>query len=146
MSNYLLLRQTSGVFSGFRASAQDRHAMENRRLCSCEINVRLYRDILVLVRMPVASFTCIIFWTSGWTLTKLAKIHFLESGKSLLDFGDLDLIFKGTQALWNVKFWPESRVSAHYLFARLYILFHRDTIKSWLDFGEHDVIFKVTIL
>ena len=32
----------------------------------------------------------------GWILTKLAQKHYWEEIQSLLDFGDLDLIFKVT--------------------------------------------------
>ena len=49
------------------------------------------------------SFPCIIFWTSPWILTKLAYVHRWKEGKSWLDFGYLDLIFKVTVALWLVS-------------------------------------------
>ena len=42
-------------------------------------------------------------WTNGWILTKLAQTHYWEGGKKWLDFGDLDLIFKVTPALWNFQ-------------------------------------------
>ena len=36
-----------------------------------------------------------------WNLTKLAQLHHWDGGMKWLDFGDLDLIFKVTLALWN---------------------------------------------
>ena len=43
------------------------------------------------------------FRTNGWILTKLAQTHYWEGRKKWLDFGDLDLIFKVTPALWNFQ-------------------------------------------
>ena len=34
--------------------------------------------------------------TNGWNLTKVAQIHHKDRAKKLLDFGDLDFIFKVT--------------------------------------------------
>ena len=48
----------------------------------------------ILIR--IASCLLSVFWTSGWVLTKLAQTHYLDEGKKLLDFDDLDLIFKVT--------------------------------------------------
>ena len=45
-----------------------------------------------------------ISWINRWNLTKLAQIHHWDWGKKWLDFGDLDLIFKVTPALWNSNF------------------------------------------
>ena len=45
-----------------------------------------------------------ISWINSWNLTKLAQIHHWDRGKKWLDFGDLDLIFKVTPALWNSNF------------------------------------------
>ena len=53
------------------------------------------------VHVRVASCLHFIFWTSGWILTKLTQTHYWDGGKKWLDFGDLDLIFKVTPALWN---------------------------------------------
>ena len=46
--------------------------------------------ILVLVRIPLASFSHYIFCTSRWILTKLANIQCWEKGKRFY-FGDRDL-------------------------------------------------------
>ena len=45
-----------------------------------------------------------ISWINSWNLTKLAQIHHWDGGNKWLDFGDLDLIFKVTPALWNSNF------------------------------------------
>ena len=42
----------------------------------------------------------------GWIFSKLAYIHCLEV-KELIRFDDLDLIFKVTPALFNLKFLPK---------------------------------------
>ena len=47
------------------------------------------------LKMSEIWFPCVIFWTRGWILTKLAYIHFWEDGKSTSNFGDLDLDFQG---------------------------------------------------
>ena len=44
---------------------------------------------------------CVIFWTDGRILTKLAQIHCWEIRTSWLDFGDLYLIFKVTATFFN---------------------------------------------
>ena len=54
--------------------------------------------IWLLVRIPLASCLHSISWTNGWILT-----HYWGRGKKWLDFGDLDLIFKVTPALWNFQ-------------------------------------------
>ena len=41
----------------------------------------------------------VISWTTGWNVTKFASLYKLDRINSLLDFGDLDLIFKVT-ASW----------------------------------------------
>ena len=51
----------------------------------------------LLLRYEIA-FPDFIFRTSEQILTKLAQIHCLEGRTSLLDFGDLDPIFKVTAA------------------------------------------------
>ena len=56
----------------------------------------------ILIR--IASCLLSIFWTSGGILTKLAQTHYLDEGQKLLDFGDLDLIFKVSRALWMSNF------------------------------------------
>ena len=38
----------------------------------------------------------VISWTIGWNVTKFASLYKSDRIKSLLDFGDLDLIFKVT--------------------------------------------------
>ena len=53
------------------------------------------------VHVRVDSCLQSIFWTNGWILTKLTQTHYWDGGKKWLDFGDLDLIFKVTPALWN---------------------------------------------
>ena len=74
-------------------------------------------------------------------------------GKKYLDFGDLDLIFKVTPALWMSYSDQKKLVCTclHPIFwtkwlilVKLYILYHWDNIKIWLDFGELDLIFKMT--
>ena len=57
----------------------------------------------------IASCLHSISWTNGRILTKLAQTHYWEAGKNLLDFGDLDLIFEVTSALWIIKFWPKTK-------------------------------------
>ena len=76
----------------------------------CPPNRRGGGYILLLVRILSAS-TLLIFdsclhsitWTNEWILTKLVQTHYWAGGKKLLDFGDLDLIFKVTPALWNFQ-------------------------------------------
>ena len=45
-----------------------------------------------------------ISWINRWNLTRLAQIHQWDWEKKWLDFGDLDIIFKATPALWNSNF------------------------------------------
>ena len=56
-----------------------------------------------------------ISWINRWNLTKLAQIHHWHWGKKWLDFGDLDLIFKVTPALWNSNFDRKKLVCILYL-------------------------------
>ena len=72
------------------------------------------------VRVRVASFPDVIFWTDGRILTKLAQVHCCEGGTSWLDFGDLGPIFKVTATFFNV--W--NFVSGHYL------------LNQWTDFDQ----------
>ena len=55
-----------------------------------------------------------ISWINRWNLTKLEQKHHWDGGKKWLDFGDLDLIFKVTPALWNSNLMEKS-LCAHYL-------------------------------
>ena len=71
------------------------------------------------VGVLVVSFPCVI-WTSGWILTKLAYVHCCEGGKGWFDFGDRDLIFKVTFALWNI----------------LNIVPARFLLNQWMDFDQ----------
>ena len=77
-------------------------------------------------------------------------VHHCDGGKKWLDFGDLDLIFKITPALWNSNFYRKS-LSAHYLlnqwleFAQLAQI-HQFDGEKLLDFGDLDLIFKITTL
>ena len=72
--------------------------------------IRREGNILFLVRIlltlalgiHVASFLCIILWTSGWILTQLADT-LLGGQKELIRFGDRNLIIKVTAALWKSK-------------------------------------------
>ena len=59
------------------------------------------------VGVGVASRLHSISWTNRWILTKFAQTHYWEGVKKWLDFGDLDLIFKVTPALWLIRFWPK---------------------------------------
>ena len=72
----------------------------------------------VSVRVRVASCLHSFFWTNRWILTKPAQTHYWDGGKKRLHFGDLDLIFKVTPALWMTNVAP-------YLLnqAKLYILY-----------------------
>ena len=110
--------------------------------------------ILFLVRIPSAlasastlSFLCIIFWTSQWNLTKLAYIHCWKEGKSWLDFGDIDLIFKVTMALWNVQNMVSSvRLwTSGWFFTKHAKIYCLEKGNSRLDFGDLDLIFKGTL-
>ena len=119
----------------------------------CPPNRRGGGDILFLVQIPsasasanhVASFPCVIFWTDGRILTKLAEIHGWEGGTSWLDFCDLGPIFKVTATfnVWNF-------VSVRYLMNQLTDLDQTCTdtmlggVKSWVDFDDLGPIFKVT--
>ena len=40
----------------------------------------------------------VILWTIGWNVTKFASLYKLDRINSILDFGDLGLIFKVTAA------------------------------------------------
>ena len=73
--------------------------------------------------------------------------------KSLIDFGDLDLLFEVTAVLFNVIFCP--KFCFHVLFLEsndlffpkfIYCIINYDTIKSCLDCSDIDLIFKVTSL
>ena len=55
------------------------------------------------VGIRVASCLHFISWTNSWIFTKLAQTHYWDWDKKWLDFGDLDLIFKVTPALWIIK-------------------------------------------
>ena len=61
--------------------------------------------------------------------------------KKWLDFGDIDLIFKVTSALWMSNS-DQKSVSAPYLLNQmmdsdeLYVLYHWDNEKNWIDFGN----------
>ena len=56
-----------------------------------------------------------ISWINRWNLTKLAQIYYWDWGKKWLDFGELDLIFKVTLALWNSNFDRKRLVCKLYL-------------------------------
>ena len=86
-------------------------------------------------------------WINRWNLTKLAQIHHCDGGKKWLDFGDLDLIFKVTPALWNSNFDRKKLVCTLSLepMARIWPTSTDTSIgrgKKWLDFGDLDLIFK----
>ena len=90
-----------------------------------------------------------ISWTIGWILTKLAQTHYWDGGKKWLDFGDLDLLFKVTPALWMSNFrrrHPYFLVSwtNGWILTKLAQTHYWDGGKKWLDFADHDFIFKVT--
>ena len=55
-----------------------------------------------------------ISWTKGWILTKFAQTHYWEGEEKWLDFGDLDLIFIFTPALWNFHILNKKNLSAPY--------------------------------
>ena len=59
--------------------------------------------MLLVLLAATLLLVCILSWTSRWILTILAQTHYWEGGKNWLDFGDLELIFKVTPALWNFK-------------------------------------------
>ena len=50
-------------------------------------------------------FPCLIFWTRGWILTKLAQMHCWEKGKSWLNFGELDHISRSQRHFRMSKIW-----------------------------------------
>ena len=56
---------------------------------------------LVGVGVRVASCLHSISWTNVWILT--SQTHYWDGEKKWLDFGDLDLIFNVTLALWNFQ-------------------------------------------
>ena len=93
----------------------------------------------------VASCLHSISWTSGWILTKCAQTHYWDGGKKRLDFGDLDLIFKVTPALWNFQILtkkslePNDRFWSNFKYCDVGMV-----LKIWLDFSDLDLIFKVT--
>ena len=102
---------------------------------------------------PVGVRIAALHLLNQWVdLTKLAQTHYWEGGKKWLDFGDTDLIFKITPALWNFKIltkkacllpisWTKWRI-----LAKLYILQRWDGLQISLDFCDRDLIFKVTTL
>ena len=96
------------------------------------------------VGIRVASCLHSISWTNGWILTKLAQTHYWEGGKKLLDFGDLDLIFKVTPALWNFQILTKNAClhpiswTKWQILVKLHILWHWDGLKIWLDFDDLD--------
>ena len=86
------------------------------------------------VGVRVASFPCVIFCTLAQNrriLTKLAQIHCWEEDTSWIYFGDLDLIFKVTTALWNVQ----NMVSVRYLLKQ-WMVFDKTCIDTLLGGGE----------
>ena len=64
-----------------------------------------------------------ISWINRWNLTKLAQLHHWDGGMKWSDFGDLDLIFKVTPALWNSNL-IEKSLCANYL------------LNQWLEFYQ----------
>ena len=93
----------------------------------------------------VASCLHSITWTNGWILTKLAQTHYWEGGKKCSDFGDRDLIFKVTPALWNFLVLNQMTDSGQ----TSYILgWFKDLIRFWWlwsNFQGHHTIKTVTV-
>ena len=106
-----------------------------------------YRWCWVRIASCLHSISC----NNGWILTKLAQTRYWDGGKKWWDFGDHDLIFKVTPALWIIKFWQKS-LSTSYLLNQMTDSGQTSCIvmlcglKIWLDFGDLDLIFKVTTL
>ena len=70
-------------------------------------------------------------------------------GQKLLDFGDLDHVFKVTpacQILTKKSLSALCLLNQTVILAKLYQLYHWDDYKNWLDFSDLDLIFKVTTL
>ena len=102
-------------------------------------------DILLLVRIPLASALLFVYtlisWTNGWILTKHAQTHYWEGLKKWLDFGDLDLIFKVRPALWNFQILTQKSLSAPYFLNQMTVLvklhytitlgWFKDLIRFW---------------
>ena len=104
------------------------------------------------VSVRLASCLHSISWTNKWILTKLAKTYYLEGG-NWLDFGDLDLIFKVTPALWNFQILTPKSLSASYLlnqmtdFSQTSFIVTLGSFKDlirfwwpWLNFQGHHTI------
>ena len=58
----------------------------------------------IIKTLKVSLVCTLISWIKRWNFTSLAQILQWDWGKKWLDFGDLDLIFKDTLALWNSNF------------------------------------------
>ena len=102
------------------------------------------------VGIGVAHCVCSIPWTDRWILTKLAQTHYWEGGKKWLDFGNLDLIFKVTPALWNFQLLTKKSLCAPYLLNQMtdsgqtsdivMVGWFKDLIRfwwPWLNFQGH---------
>ena len=119
--NYLTSNLLQGKFVCWPKWEQDVTKFQTKRSGNCFVVLTILIWVWVFIYVPQPgrwgsilflvqirsvsnfSFPCIIFWTSLLILTKFAKIHCWEEGKSLSDFVDLDLIFKVTVPLWNVQ-------------------------------------------
>ena len=88
-----------------------RISMITKFIFLCPPNRRGGGDILLMVRILSTSMLLLVCTQAPepneWILTKLAQTHYWEGGKKWLDFGDLELIFRVTLALWIIKFWQK---------------------------------------
>ena len=76
------------------------------RICFMAIYRAHYRHLWTYSFKPKSVCLHVVSWTIGWNVTKFARLYKLDMINSLLDFGDLDLIFKVT-ASW-LKLPPET--------------------------------------
>ena len=87
-----------------------------------------------------------ISWTNQLILVKLNTINRYNIPQIWLDFGDFDLIFKGTgpQRLPNFVCLHSISWTNQLILVKLNTIYHYFILQIWLDFGDLDLIFKGT--
>ena len=100
-----------------------------------------------IIKTVKMSLICVISQTNWWIFIKLAQEHSWNMGKIWLDFIDLELIFKATQALWMSDF-DKKILSVPYLLNRIMdsgqtlCIVSLGSLKKLIRFWWH-LIFKV---
>ena len=87
---------------------------------------------------------CSTLWTARWISSKLAQILIWDSQIELLDFDDLNLIYKVTRDIYKKTCLYPIFLTNDQIFTKLTQITHWEDLNEWLEFGKIDLNSKIT--